>query len=70
MSSARLLGVEGEMGTKLGLSNDWAYNIISLVGNYAEVFERNLGPNTALKLSRGKNALWKDGGLQYPMPIL
>ena len=63
----RLLGVEGDIGTKLGLSNDWAYNIIKSVGNYAEVFERNLGPDTLLKLSRGKNALWKDGGLHFPM---
>ena len=66
----RLLGVEGNMGAKLGLPNDWAYNIVKQVGNYAEVFDRNLGPNTPLKLSRGINALWKDGGLQYPMPFL
>ena len=66
----RLLGAEGDMGTLLGLSNDWAYNVIRRVGNYAEVFERNLGPKTPLGLSRGKNALWKDGGLLYPMPFL
>ncbi len=66
----RLLGTEGNLGEQLGLSGDWAYNIIKQVGNYAEVFERNLGPNTPLKLSRGKNALWKDGGLHYPMPFL
>jgi len=66
----RLLGVTGNMGAKLGLSNDWAYNVIKLVGNYAEVFDDNLGPNTPLRLPRGENALWKDGGLQYPMPFL
>ena len=66
----RLLGVEGDMGALLGLANDWAYKVIRQVGNYAEVFERNLGPNTPLALSRGKNALWKDGGLHYPMPFL
>ncbi len=58
------------MGKSLGLANDWAYNIIKLVGNYAEVFERNLGPDTPLKIPRGLNRLWKDGGIQYPMPIL
>jgi general L-amino acid transport system substrate-binding protein len=65
----RLLGTEGEMGAGLGLSNDWAYNIIKLVGNYAEVFERNVGESTPLGLSRGLNALWIDGGLQYAMPV-
>jgi general L-amino acid transport system substrate-binding protein len=66
----RLLGVEGELGKTLGLSNHWAYRIIKLVGNYAEIFDRNLGPNTALGIPRGVNALWKDGGIQYPMPVL
>ncbi|MFQ5939987.1 MAG: amino acid ABC transporter substrate-binding protein [Alphaproteobacteria bacterium] len=66
----RLLGVEGDMGKNLGLTNDWGHRIIKLVGNYAEVFERNLGPDTPLNIPRGVNALWKNGGLQYPMPIL
>lgn len=66
----RLLGVEGEMGRNLNLPNDWAYNIIKMVGNYAEVYDRNLGPNTAVKIPRGLNALWKNGGIQFPMPIL
>ena len=66
----RLLGVEGQLGDKLGLTNDWAYNIVKLVGNYAEVYDRNLGPSTPVSIPRGLNALWKDGGVQYPMPIL
>ena len=65
----RLLGVSGDMGGKLGLDNDWAYNVIKQVGNYGEIFERNVGPNTALKLQRGLNALWNDGGLMYGPPI-
>jgi general L-amino acid transport system substrate-binding protein len=65
----RLLGVEGDMGKNLGLGNDWAYNIVKKVGNYGESYERNVGPKTPLKLDRGANALWKDGGLQYAMPV-
>ena len=65
----RLLGVEGEFGAKLGVGNDWAYNIIKLVGNYGEVFERNIGPNTPLGIARGINGLWSKGGIQYAPPI-
>jgi len=65
----RLLGMEGNMGKKLGLSNDWAYNIIKQVGNYAEIFERNLGKNSPLQINRGLNALWNKGGIQYAPPI-
>jgi len=65
----RLLGVEGDMGKNLGLGNDWAYNIVKKVGNYGESYDRNVGPNTPLKLDRGVNALWKNGGLQYAMPV-
>jgi general L-amino acid transport system substrate-binding protein len=65
----RLLGVEGEMGQGLGLSQDWAYNIIDQVGNYGEIFEANIGQETPLKIERGLNALWTDGGLQYAMPV-
>jgi general L-amino acid transport system substrate-binding protein len=65
----RLLGVEGDMGKNLGLGNDWAYNVVKKVGNYAESYDRNVGPKTPLKLDRGANALWKHGGLQYPMPV-
>lgn len=65
----RLLGMEGELGAHLGLSKDWAVRIITAVGNYGEMFDRNLGPKTPLKLDRGLNALWKNGGLHYPMPF-
>jgi general L-amino acid transport system substrate-binding protein len=65
----RLLGVEGKHGEALGLSNDWAYRIIKAVGNYGEVFERNVGQGSPLKISRGLNALWTKGGLQYAPPI-
>ncbi len=65
----RLLGTEGKFGEGIGLSNTWAYDIISQVGNYGEVYERNVGLNTPLKLARGVNALWRDGGLQYGPPI-
>jgi general L-amino acid transport system substrate-binding protein len=65
----RLLGASGEMGANLGLDNKWAYNVVKLVGNYGEVFARNLGPSTPLKLERGLNALWTDGGLMYADPI-
>ena len=65
----RLLGVEGSQGKELGLSNDWAYNIIKSVGNYGEIFERNIGAKTPIGLQRGLNALWTKGGLQYSPPF-
>ena len=65
----RLLGAEGSFGESLGLSNDWAYDIVTQVGNYGESFERHVGPNTPLKISRGLNALWSEGGLLYAPPI-
>ena len=65
----RLLGVEGEFGAPLGLTNDWAYRIVKHIGNYSETYERNVGPNTPIGLARGLNALWKDGGIQYAPPI-
>jgi general L-amino acid transport system substrate-binding protein len=65
----RLLGVEGDFGTALGLNKDWAYQIVKHIGNYGESFERHVGPNTEIGLERGLNALWTDGGLQYAMPI-
>ena len=68
-ATRRLLGVEGDQGEALGLTNDWAYRIIKLVGNYGEVFERDVGQSSPLKLPRGYNALWSDGGLQYAPPI-
>ncbi len=68
-SIKRLLGVEGDMGQKLGLEADWAAKIIAQVGNYAEMFERNVGETTPLEISRGLNALWSDGGIMYAPPV-
>ncbi len=65
----RMLGVDGEFGAKIGLSNDWAYNVISMVGNYAEIYDRNLGPDTNFYIPRGLNRSWVDGGLLYAPPI-
>ena len=65
----RILGVEGDMGTKLGLSNDFAYNIIKMVGNYAEVYNRNLGPDTLTYIPRGLNSLYTNGGILYAPPF-
>lgn len=65
----RLLGQEGTFGEDIGLTNDWAANIIREVGNYGEIFARNLGPETPLNIERGLNALYTDGGRQYAMPI-
>jgi len=65
----RLLGAEGDMGEQLGLNADWAYNAIKSVGNYSEIFERNIGVNTPLALERGLNALWTNGGILYSPPM-
>jgi len=65
----RLLGLEGQFGEGMGLTNDWAYRIIKAVGNYGEVFERNVGQGSSLKIARGLNALWTKGGLQYGLPV-
>ncbi len=65
----RILGKEGTFGADLGIDNAWAYNIIKQVGNYGEVFERNVGTATPLGIARGENALWSKGGLQYAPPI-
>jgi general L-amino acid transport system substrate-binding protein len=65
----RLLGVEGDFGKGLGLTNDWAYRIIKAVGNYGESFDRNVGDGSPIKIKRGLNALWTKGGLQYAPPI-
>jgi general L-amino acid transport system substrate-binding protein len=68
-SIKRLVGTEGDMGEKLGLSADWAANIVAQVGNYGEMFERNVGMDSPLEIARGLNALWTDGGIQYAPPI-
>ena len=65
----RLLGVEGDFGKNLGLTNDWAYRMIKAVGNYGESFERNVGQGSPIKIRRGLNELWSKGGLQYAPPI-
>ena len=65
----RLLGVSGEMGKQLGLDAKWAYNVIKLVGNYGESYERNVGKDSKLNIPRGLNKLWTDGGLMYAIPV-
>ena len=71
----RVLGVKNEdgsaagFGTGIGLDEEWVVYIVKAVGNYGEIFERNVGANTPLKIARGNNALWKNGGLQYAPPI-
>ena len=65
----RMLGAEGQYGEALGLTNDWVYRIVKHVGNYGEVFDRNVGQGSPLKIERGLNALWTKGGLQYAPPI-
>ncbi|HUJ38441.1 MAG TPA: amino acid ABC transporter substrate-binding protein, partial [Hyphomicrobium sp.] len=65
----RVLGVDGNFGEQLGLTKDWVYRIVKHVGNYGEVFERDVGEGSPLKIKRGLNALWTKGGLQYAPPI-
>ena len=65
----RLVGTEGNMGEQLGLTKDWAVRIVKLVGNYGEVFERNVGSGSKLGIARGLNNLWTKGGIQYAPPI-
>jgi general L-amino acid transport system substrate-binding protein len=65
----RILGVEGDMGAKLGLSNDFMVNALRATGNYGEMYDRNLGPDTPFDLPRGQNALYTDGGIVYAPPF-
>jgi general L-amino acid transport system substrate-binding protein len=65
----RLVGTAGNFGEQIGLTNAWAANIVRSVGNYGEVFERNLGSKTPLAIPRGLNQLWNAGGIQYAPPI-
>ena len=65
----RILGTDGNMGEILGLDDDFMVDVISQIGNYGEMFERNVGPNTPIGLSRGVNALWTDGGILYAPPF-
>jgi general L-amino acid transport system substrate-binding protein len=65
----RLVGTEGEFGKQLGLTNDWAVRAIRAVGNYGEIYERNVGTQSRLSIPRGLNALWTQGGIQYAPPV-
>jgi general L-amino acid transport system substrate-binding protein len=65
----RFMGQEGDLGTGLGLENNFAVNVIEQVGNYAEIYNRNLGPDTPFDLERGQNSLWTEGGLLYSPPF-
>ncbi|MFG6158831.1 amino acid ABC transporter substrate-binding protein [Halomonas sp. 1390] len=66
---ARLLGVDGDYGEQMGLENDWAYQLISHVGNYEEVFAGTVGEQSPMQISRGVNALWDEGGILYAPPV-
>jgi general L-amino acid transport system substrate-binding protein len=65
----RFLGMEGDLGTQLGLSNDFMVSVIESVGNYGEIFDRNVGEGSELGLDRGQNQLWTEGGLMYSPPF-
>ncbi len=65
----RLLGSEGDFGKGIGLDNDWVVRIVKQVGNYAEIYDRNLGDGSPIKIARGVNKLWSEGGLQYAPPV-
>src|SRR6266699_1987958 len=65
----RLVGTEGAYGEDLGLTKDWAARIIRHVGNYGEVYERNVGAGSKLCTTRRRNQLWRTGGIQYAPPI-
>jgi general L-amino acid transport system substrate-binding protein len=65
----RLLGTEGEYGAMMGLPKDWAVKVIKSVGNYGEIYDRTIGPDTPIGLARGLNALWTQGGIQYAAPF-
>ena len=65
----RLVGTEGEFGEQLGLANDWAARAVRAVGNYGEIYERNVGRQSRLSIPRGLNALWTQGGIQYAPPV-
>ena len=65
----RLLGKEGDFGVSIGLTNDWVERIVRLVGNYSDVYERNVGVKSKLGIPRGINQLWTNGGILYAPPI-
>jgi hypothetical protein len=65
----RLLGASGDLGSRLGLDNKWILQAVKAGGNYAEIFERNVGKASPLKLDRGLNATWSKGGLDVRDPV-
>ncbi|HWX60044.1 hypothetical protein [Bradyrhizobium sp.] len=65
-SIQRLLGTSGDLGSRLGLDNKWLLQALKAGGNYGEIFERNVGQASPLKLARGLNATWSKGGLMHP----
>ena len=69
VAQKRFLGIENEAGKAMGLDAKWAYQAVSAVGNYGEIFERHLGKDSPLKIDRGLNRLWSDGGLMYAPPV-
>jgi general L-amino acid transport system substrate-binding protein len=68
-SIQRLLGTSGDLGSRLGLDNKWLLQALKAGGNYGEIFERNVGQASPLKLARGLNATWSKGGLMYAVPF-
>ena len=68
-SVQRLLGKDGTFGEDIGLTTAWAADVLKAVGNYGEIFERNIGADSPLQIARGLNALWTKGGIQYAPPI-
>ena len=69
MSLRRFLGVDGALGNKLGIANDFVVKVISATGNYGEIYDRNLGPNSAVSIPRGQNNSYKNGGLLISPPL-
>ena len=65
----RLVGADGNLGEKIGLSNDWVVRVLRAVGNYRETFDRNIGLRSKLGVPRGINNLWSQGGIQYGPPL-
>jgi general L-amino acid transport system substrate-binding protein len=68
-SIQRLLGTSGDLGSRLGLDNKWLLQALKAGGNYGEIFERNVGQASPLKLARGLNATWSKGGLMHAVPF-
>jgi len=68
-AAKRLLGAPTDDARLLGLDGQWAYNAIKQVGNYSDIFQRNLGQGSPWKFPRGVNALWRNGGVLYPLPL-